>query len=358
MHSEWLGQHSLVGTIHSSISDESSAVSASPILRISSLPTDYRDINVAFAGVDFTLLVYDYTLTLRREVELFWEKPRYSWGFSLFVANRYITILDHALQVTYSFWSPEIYSNFSFRVRCGPLRVAFQSIILVVQIIGGVIMIMRVHALYAGNRCILIFLVAVALGVIIFGAWALVAHAPTSLDYIPPSQMSRVGCPDSGYISSEQGIYLAAGWSGQLVFDLIVFLLTIVQSLRFRQARSRSIINILIRDGSLYFAIICAVNVANITVLLVGTVSYKISREMNRNLYPFQNFTKGVTGSFTNVISSIMISRLMLNLRDPKIAESTFGISLHPLSHADMAFAVPLAGTTDSENSGGVFEMQ
>ncbi|KAL4073432.1 hypothetical protein J3A83DRAFT_2534154 [Scleroderma citrinum] len=93
--------------------------------------------------------------------------------------------------------------------------------------------------------------------------------------------------------------------------------------------------------GSLYFAIICAVNVANITVLLVGT-----------------NFTKGVTGSFTNVISSIMISRLMLNLRDPKIAESTFGISLHPLSHADMAFAVPLAGTTDSENSGGVFEMQ
>ncbi|KAL4073431.1 hypothetical protein J3A83DRAFT_2534153 [Scleroderma citrinum] len=80
---------------------------------VPSLMSLQLDINVAFAGVDFTLLVYDYTLTLRREVELFWEKPRYSWGFSLFVANRYITILDHALQVTYSFWSPEIYSNFS-----------------------------------------------------------------------------------------------------------------------------------------------------------------------------------------------------------------------------------------------------
>ncbi|KAL4061994.1 hypothetical protein J3A83DRAFT_4406797 [Scleroderma citrinum] len=248
---------------------------------------------------------------------------------------------------------------------CGPLRVTSQSIVLVIQIIGAVVMIMRIHALYMGSRCILILLLAVAMGAIGFGAWAFVAHA--SPNYIPPSQRSRVGCPDGGYISSEQGIYLAAGWSGQLVFDLMIFLLTILRSLRFWNTGSRSLINILLRDGSLYFAcvkgcfsrgsmttdkifrVMCAVNVVNITVLSVGA-----------------NSTKAIPSNITNVIlplnirfSSMMIARLMLNLRDPKIAESTSGISLHPLSHANMVFAtVPLTGTTDNENSAVVFEMQ
>ena len=34
----------------------------------------------------------------------------------------------------------------------------------------------------------------------------------------------------------------------------------------------------------------------------------------------------------------------MLNLRDPKVTNATYGISLNPVSH--MAFAVPHAGTT------------
>ncbi|KAL4066245.1 hypothetical protein V8B97DRAFT_1103428 [Scleroderma yunnanense] len=153
---------------------------------------------------------------------------------------------------------------------------------------------------------------------------------------------------------------LAAGWSGQLVFDLMIFLLTILRSLRFWNTGSRSLINILLRDGSLYFAcvkgcfsrgsmttdkifrVMCAVNVVNITVLSVGA-----------------NSTKAIPSNITNVFSSMMIARLMLNLRDPKIAESTSGISLHPLSHANMVFAtVPLTGTTDNENSAVVFEMQ
>lgn len=45
---------------------------------------------------------------------------------------------------------------------------------------------------------------------------------------------------------------IAAAWSGQLVYDFAVFLLTLVRSLRIRRERSRSITQILLRDG-MYF---------------------------------------------------------------------------------------------------------
>jgi len=51
------------------------------------------------------LLLYDYILTIAREIELFWGRPKKSWVFSLFVANRYISILGHIPTEVYSFWS-------------------------------------------------------------------------------------------------------------------------------------------------------------------------------------------------------------------------------------------------------------
>ena len=41
---------------------------------------------------------------------------------------------------------------------------------------------------------------------------------------------------------------IAAAWSGQLVYDFAVFLLTLVRSLQIRRERSRSITQILLRD--------------------------------------------------------------------------------------------------------------
>ena len=44
-------------------------------------------------------------------------------------------------------------------------------------------------------------------------------------------------------------IDLAIAWSAQLVFDIFIFLLTFMRSLRFRTERGRSIVEILLRDG-------------------------------------------------------------------------------------------------------------
>ena len=57
------------------------------------------------------LLFYDYTLTIAREIELFWRRPKWSFGFSLFIANRYLVLLGHAPSLVSSSWSPKTQSD-------------------------------------------------------------------------------------------------------------------------------------------------------------------------------------------------------------------------------------------------------
>ena len=59
------------------------------------------------------LVLYDYTLTIGQEIELFWKRSWRSWTFFLFIANRYITVFGRVPLLVYSFWSSEIDSDLS-----------------------------------------------------------------------------------------------------------------------------------------------------------------------------------------------------------------------------------------------------
>ena len=59
------------------------------------------------------LISYDYALTIALEIELFWRRPKRSWGFTLFVANRYLTVLGHTPFLVYAFWTPRTPSDYS-----------------------------------------------------------------------------------------------------------------------------------------------------------------------------------------------------------------------------------------------------
>ncbi|KAI6138434.1 hypothetical protein EDD17DRAFT_394072 [Pisolithus thermaeus] len=95
---------------------------------------------------------------------------------------------------------------------------------------------------------------------------------------------------------------MAIAWSGQMAFDAIVFVLTLWRTLRVGRSGNRTLLDVLIRDGVLYFGLMTGANVANITAFLSFTGR--------------QSSAKSLVAGFTNVISSIMISRLMLDLHD------------------------------------------
>ena len=75
------------------------------------------------------LLLYDYTLTIVQEIELFWRRPKKSWMFALFVANRYISILGHAQSGVYEFWSPVTPSNYSVGLVVAPYSILYLTCI-------------------------------------------------------------------------------------------------------------------------------------------------------------------------------------------------------------------------------------
>ncbi|KAG6331126.1 hypothetical protein ID866_7963 [Astraeus odoratus] len=59
------------------------------------------------------ILFYDYMLTINREINLFWKKPRQSWPFVLFIANRYLTVVGRLPPSIYPFWSPKIHTDYN-----------------------------------------------------------------------------------------------------------------------------------------------------------------------------------------------------------------------------------------------------
>ncbi|KAG6835540.1 hypothetical protein H0H93_000391 [Arthromyces matolae] len=93
---------------------------------------------------------------------------------------------------------------------------------------------------------------------------------------------------------------LAVAWIGLLGFDCAVFGLTVFKTLTLRKTamHGANLLNLLLRDGTTYFGVMIISNIANMLSLIYG-----------------QTYTRGVLTPFTNIISSILISRLMLNLR-------------------------------------------
>ncbi|KAJ3841572.1 hypothetical protein F5878DRAFT_609972 [Lentinula raphanica] len=100
---------------------------------------------------------------------------------------------------------------------------------------------------------------------------------------------------------------MACLWIGIFVFDLCILCLTLWKTYyTYKDGyMSGGLLTIVMRDGLMYFGIITLASLANIVVFLLGG-----------------EFTRGLLPVFTNIISSVMMSRLMFNLREDHIIET------------------------------------
>ncbi|KAJ7484783.1 hypothetical protein B0H11DRAFT_2231460 [Mycena galericulata] len=267
--------------------------------------------------VSFTFLFYDYFLTLD------WEVSRY-WGSALtapnglFYLNRYGTLFGTIPVVVKYFWTTE----------STPHKIAsyHQYFAVVTQIIVGVMLILRTHALYERNRRILVLMVCVSAAVIGVGLWAILSGSSVDADEDTTDLHLYIGCPST--VSSSQTRRLAAAWGGMGVFDCTIFFLTLYRALTRWRSSDVNLLTVLIRDGSIYFGVIAMSNLANILTFLLGGP-----------------YTRGIATTFTNVISSIMIPRLMLNLRDPSLSSVSGRLSESATLTGDGIFSTYLPTT-------------
>ncbi|KAJ8090173.1 hypothetical protein PM082_018760 [Marasmius tenuissimus] len=130
--------------------------------------------------------------------------------------------------------------------------------------------------------------VPIYLGQLAVMGWAIPAGAPALL---PPGFVGCVPSPKPGTGIRLSSIYIAA-----LVFDATIFALTLGRAIYYRLSGSLiPLITLVIRDGTLYFAVIFAVNLANVFLL---------SPDLS-----------AINAPFASMITATLVARLMLNLR-------------------------------------------
>ncbi|KAJ7063882.1 hypothetical protein C8F01DRAFT_1129685 [Mycena amicta] len=255
--------------------------------------------------IPFTILLYEYLLTLSREVAGFWAwRRRPTWGTAFFFINRYSPLVGNIPILVQYFSTTTDPSKLHI---CHALRAYHQYFALLSQVLVAVMLIMRTYALYERNRRILAFTILITLAAFIFAVYILLSSGADPKNMLSP-ELAAFGCPVA--TAKARSLRLGEAWSSMLVFDVTIFALTLYKALRLHAhgagARGGGLIEILLRDGSVYFALMVISNACNIaTYTMAGP------------------FLRGSATTVTNVTSSIMISRLMLNLRAPT-STSTF----------------------------------
>ncbi|KAJ6503864.1 hypothetical protein C8R45DRAFT_973957 [Mycena sanguinolenta] len=252
-------------------------------------------------AISFTLLFYDFLLTLDLEVSRYWG-ARTSWSTVLYFVNRYGTLFGNVPVVIQRFWTAPSTSE-KIRI-CQELHYYHQWFVITTQVIIGAMLVLRTYALYERSKRVLGFMLAVGACVIAACIWGTVLSnqavpdgpEPVNFNNLPP----HLGCTYG--ITHAQSPGLVVAWASMAVFDCLIFSLTLHKALCQRYPSTKHLLSVLLRDGSVYFGVMMISNVSNILTFIFGGL-----------------YSRGVVTTFANIISSILISRLMLNIRNPAL---------------------------------------
>ncbi|KAJ3550533.1 hypothetical protein NMY22_g408 [Coprinellus aureogranulatus] len=251
------------------------------------------------------VLYYEYCQTLAREVAYVWHAtPQFTAINILFYLNRYTSLLAPIGFILQALWLPADYPNkLQVRLICPCMRLSsFHVYISVfVQFVVGVFLVMRTYALYNGNRWIL--------GVLVASAGAVLANGIRLVRFLTV-HISPI---------SEH----ATAWSGLLALDLLIFVLTLYKSIAEIRYGGSPIMRVLLRDGAMYFGIMSLFTSLTIVTYLAFAPYYHGNFATITNTCAYSTLVPcTLTKEFLSpydTLSSVMMARLLLNLRDPSL---------------------------------------
>ncbi|TFK44698.1 hypothetical protein BDQ12DRAFT_730726 [Crucibulum laeve] len=310
--------------------------------------------NYEFHTSNYVMLVYDHMLTFGEEVDKIWSRP-FTFPTLLFYLNRYVTHFQYIII--------QLFMRRLGQIRCMFLLNASTSLLIdvikvpeicqvrwsIYNMSGGshltvalrqiqtfltVVMILRVYALYLGNKLILAFLLSLLAGQVIVSGWAV--HNGMRV----PQPPNFPGCVLTG-----KNTFFAALWGAPLVTDSCIFILTMWRTVTYMRRHGRmTAMQILLRDGTMYYFAIFGVNLMNTLIYFLALGDLK-----------------AVGASFSQILTSIMISRLQLNLRYTKEPSSLpSNQMMRPMEYnsrptRDTAIFSTIIHTKHAESSTGTF---
>jgi len=232
------------------------------------------------------ILYFDYFLTFDLEVKNLWKKP-FTGPTILFFLNRYYPLLLYAVvlvAVHDPFWAGETCESF----KRFPLVAALVS-----EAIIGIIVILRLFALYSRSIKLLCILLPLYILQLMLGGWA--SDAVTQATGLPPGS----GCIIT--VSPNLASRFAWLWGSAAIFDSLVFGLTMYRTARLRETGLKvPLTTLFLRDGLVYFGVMFSAKLLNFTLFWTAVTSDLVT----------------LNWTFNNIITVIMINRLVLNLRE------------------------------------------
>ncbi|KAH8993603.1 hypothetical protein EDB86DRAFT_2928760 [Lactarius hatsudake] len=272
-----------------------------------------------------SVLYYDHLLTFPAEVSHVWSQP-ISINTLLFLLNRYVAFLGNVAVPLVGF------SGLISLTSCTPATYVRQGLLVLSQVLVSVTLAIRIIALYHSTRRIILWVVGS--GTILTGVtfWSLVGQHAT---FVPDA-------PGCYYLISETtGIHLAFAWEAQAIFDALVFALTVMRTLKMRKLHNMAIslsgvglLDVLLRDGALYFAVMALANLANI-------FTFYFSRPA----------LKGFLSTPASCVSVTLCSRLVLHLYEVATPASSIAESSPDLvSAVNLTSRIELGMITDDRS--------
>ncbi|KAF9549073.1 hypothetical protein CPC08DRAFT_823474 [Agrocybe pediades] len=230
---------------------------------------------------------YDHAITIGQEVNYLWMRPKKLSSYWFFV-NRYIPFFANMIVTILTFvdLTPESCRKFSL----------FRQVFLVVnQIFVSRLLTLRIYALYECSRRMLAFMIGIGVTLIGAACWTLFSQQDTN------SLEGVVGGCHIG-LDRETAFRIAGAWEALLVYDCLIFTLTIRKTWKGRKAyamtgTSMPLVTLILRDGAIYFAVMGLANFGNVFTFYLGGT-----------------FLRGGLSMSSSAISTTLMTRLMLNL--------------------------------------------
>ncbi|KAI0265572.1 hypothetical protein BC834DRAFT_877556 [Gloeopeniophorella convolvens] len=243
----------------------------------------------------FTLLIWDHIITFNDEVKYIWKADKGSAAY-LFLLNRYLVPLSFCVNLWAYFregWPPQGCKHF----------VRFEGSMTMIGItIVALMMFLRVKAMYSEKYCVQGFVLSI-LFIFIGTNTYLLTHGT-------PVQHAAYPLVDSCTMvfDSSIGPVLAStsAWM-PLVYDTVVVSLTLARTLRSVMDRTAGEIwGVLLREGLLYYSVICSVTLVLTLMIIIADQSVKL-----------------ITAQLELCLTVTMMSRITLHLK--RFASSTSG---------------------------------
>ncbi|KAI0765097.1 hypothetical protein C8Q74DRAFT_1286150 [Fomes fomentarius] len=311
-----------------------------------------------FSLASCVMLFYDIAITFGDEVERIW-KQRFTGATVLWFLNRYLSPLGYIVIIV-SFHDPSWSKATCHRYVLYPeiLKIFTATAV-------GLIFILRLYSIYSKSSLVLYSFSALLVIELAIKIWAFTDGVMLQL---PPG---FVGCILTG--KSSPGDRIIYTWVAELVFgmdiylfssssycartplticiwlrsplrailcativtDSAVFFATLYRTIQLYRrtiiGEALSLIAVIMRDGIMYFAAIFVSNLVTVLIFVFATNDLKV-----------------INASFSTLITSLMVSRLMLNLRGEVMKRGPV-LSNHAITGHNEDESIQLSSTSFSK---------